>query len=231
MKLSRWNRQPGEEREKVAIIAGDPSYKDAPFDDDTWEIWCCNSMWHLCKDAFGDFRADRWFEMHPEEKQTDEEMKAIQECPVPIYHLGDFGKRQAPNGRTYPIDDILDEFPYRYFTCTFAYQIALALHDGFTMIGLFGVELDRGTSRERMVEKACVEFWIGVALGMGVKVITPEGSRLCTQSKLYGYEYDEEVAEVNSLIDGLFFRRIQELERQGLAERIAIDSEWNVGNA
>lgn len=231
MKISRWNKKSNEARGKVAIVAGDQSYSLAPFDDDEWEIWSCNSMWNLCKDSLGDFRADRWFEMHPMSVQTEDELKAIRRCPIPIYHLGDAKSEQAPLGVTYPIEAILKKFPYRYFTCTFAYQIALALHAGFSMIGLFGVELDRGTARERLVEKACVEFWVGIALGAGVKVITPEESRLCTQSHFYGYNYHEEVAEVNGIVDGLFFRRIQELEKTGLAERIPLDGHWQEGNA
>lgn len=231
MKMSRWHQRLGEHRSKVAIIACDPSNSFAPFDSNEWAVWGCNSMWNICRDSFGDFRADRWFEMHPMSVQTDAELSAIFQCPIPIYHLGDAKFDKAPLGVPYPIEAILNKFPYRYFTCTFAYQIALAIHEGFTTIGLFGVELDQGTARERMVEKACVEFWIGVARGAGVNVVLPEGSRLCTQSKLYGYDYHEEVDEVNGIVDGLFFRRIQELERSGLAERIPIDGHWQEGNA
>lgn len=240
MKLSLWNAitsiRDGNvfvatPREKVAIIAADPSYSLAPFEDNEWEVWGCNSMWHLCRDSKGRFRADRWFEMHPMSVQTEEELRAINLCPIPLYHLGDADGIQAPSGVAYPLEKVLAQFPYRYFTCTFAYQIALAMHEGFTTIGLFGVELDRGTARERMVEKACVEFWIGLALGAGINVITPDGSRLCAQEHLYGYEYHKEVEEVNSIIDGLFFRRIQELEKSGLAERVSVDGHWQEGNA
>ncbi len=233
MKLSRYRAGILEikRRNKVAIIAADPSFSQAPFNDREWEVWGCNSLWNFCKDKHGDFRADKWFEMHPMSVQTPEELRAIHDCPIPIYHLGDATQEQAPHGTTYPLPEILEVFPYQYFTCTFAYQIALALYQGFTTIGLFGVELDHGTARERMVEKACVEFWIGIALGSGVQVATPEGSRLAHQSNRYGYDYHEEVDEVNGLVDGLFFRRIQELEQKGLAERICSDGHWQEGNA
>lgn len=240
MKLSRYNTKAvikdgrviyTPRREKVAIIAADPSYVMAPFDNADWEVWGCNSLWHFCGDSVGEFRADRWFEMHPMSVQTDKELDAIKSCPIPIYHLSDATKEHAPKGIPYPLETVTEKLPYHYFTCTFAYQIALAIYEGFTTIGLFGVELDKGTSRERTVEKACVEFWIGIALGSGIHVITPDGSRLCSQNKLYGYDYHQEVDEVNGIIDGIFFRRVTELEQSGLAERIPIDTNWQEGNA
>ena len=208
-------------RRKVAIIAADPSYQEAPFNDDTWEVWGCNSLWALCKDKYGNFRADRWFEMHPMSVQTKEEEAAIRYCPIPIYMV----ERTMPEGSNcvpYPFKAVQQAFPYRYFTCTFAYQIALALWQGFTTIGLFGVELDQGTSRERTVEKACVEFWLGVAIGMGIEVGVPESSKLMWQDRLYGYDYHAEVEEVSTIVDGIFFRRIQELEAKGCVQRMDI---------
>lgn len=231
MKLSRYNRKPYTPRKKVAIIAADPSYVEAPFNDPEWEIWSCNSLWNICKDTHGDFRADRWFEMHPMSVQTPEEMKAIQRCPIPIYHLGDATTEQAPLGVEYPIVSVYKQFPYNYFTCTFAYQIALAMKIGFTTIGLYGVELDRGTARERAIEKPCVEFWIGLAIGYSIHIITPPTSRLANQTHRYGYDYHEEVDEVNGIVDGILFRRFEELEQKGLASRIEIQDTWKDGNA
>jgi hypothetical protein len=219
-------------RSKVAIIAADPSYIQAPFDDHEWEVWGCNSLWKYCQDDKGYFRADRWFEMHPLSVQTPAEMDAIRACPVPIYLLGD-DHRQAPHGVPYPYRQVHAQFPYDYFTCTFAYQIALALHEGFTTIGLYGVELDRGTSRERTVEKACVEFWMGVAIGMGVEIDTPVTSRLGIQGMRYGYEYHEEMQAVNNIVDGIFFERLRELEKTGCVERFNLDEPMGLleGNA
>lgn len=187
---------------KVAIIGATDSCKDAPFDDPSWEIWGCNSLWKLCRDSSQQFRADRWFELHPMSVQTEEELIAIRVCPVPIYTLTDESS-WAPNSVVFPILDILKRFPYRYFTCTFAYQIALALHEGFSEIGLYGVDLSFGTARERVVEKACVEFWAGVACGVGVNIRFPSRQPICNQRYLYGYDYHDEISEVNKIMDGV----------------------------
>ena len=210
-------------RSKVGIIAANESFAIAPFSDPEWEIWGCNSLWRYCRDEHGLFRADRWFEMHPMSVQTVQEEADIWACPVPIYLLDVGTETFPPHGIEYPLEAVLARFPYHYFTCTFAYQIALALHEGFTTIGLFGVELNKGTSRERIVEKACVEFWMGLALGQGVKVIIPDDSALANQSALYGYEYAQEVDEVNGIVDGIFFQRLQELERTGAVQKIPMN--------
>ena len=221
-------------REHVAIIAANHSYANAPFNNPDWEIWGCNSLWNYCRDQFGDFRADRWFELHPLSVQTKEEMKAIESCPVPIYLLE---PSSSPKSIEYPLGDVLLHFPYNYFTCTFAYQIALAMHEGFKTIGLFGVDLDTGTARERTVEKACVEFWMGLALGSGVRIALHDQSKLAHQDNLYGYRYHDEMQEVNDVVDGIVFERLRELEATGKAHRIDLsgslieDSENWKGNA
>lgn len=207
-------------RSKVALIGANPSYAQAPFDDPNWEIWGCNSLWSCCRDSRGLFRADRWFELHPMSVQTEDELRAIHACPVPIYLLDMRDTFTVKNAIMYPLGEIINRFKTRYFTCTFAYQIALALSESVTDIGLYGIELAYGTARERTVEKACVEFWIGVAKGIGVAVHLPQYSYLCRQENLYGYHYYEEVDEVNSIVDGIVGVRMLELERQGDAVQV-----------
>lgn len=191
-------------RKKVAIIGANSTVKYAPLDDPEWEIWGCNSLWRYAMNRGGEFKATRWFELHPMDVQTEAELKAIAECPVPIYTLKDESS-WAPFSRVYPLEDVMEKLPWRYFTCTFAYQIALAIKEGFSTIGLFGVELWQGTPRERFVERACVEFWIGVAAGMKIDFVLPEGTRMAYQNPLYGYDYHTEMQYVNQQLDALVY--------------------------
>lgn len=198
-------------RRKVAIVGGGKTRTAAPFDSYDWEIWACNSMWSICRDKAGCFRADRWFEMHPMSVQTPEEMKAIHNCPVPLYTLERLEQDECPNSVRYPLEQIMGRFKRPYFNNTIAYQIALAIHEQFSTIGLFGIDMD-GTSREAICEKACVEYWIGIALGAGIQVDLPKGSSLATQEYLYGYNYHEEVKEVDGIKDravGMYMREMQ----------------------
>ncbi len=70
--------------------------------------------------------------------------------------------------------------------------IALAVEEGFGEIGLFGVDLNLGTARERTLERLCVLWWLGYAQGKGVKVTVPFGSSLLDHPLRYGYDYHTE---------------------------------------
>ncbi len=197
-------------RNKVAIIGATPSYKEAPFNDPSWEVWSCNSLWRCCSDSEGLFRGDRWFEMHPMDVQTAEELELIQRCPIPIYTLED-ETSHVPNSVRFPLERIRERIQHGYFTCTFAYQIALAIVEGFKEIGLYGVELGYGTPRERLVEKPCVEFWMGLAWGRGIKISIPDSSTLAQHRYNYGYEYDDELAYVDQQVSAFMKVRDEEV--------------------
>lgn len=187
-------------RRKVAIVCNHPLTKyDAPLDDPTWEVWSLNSV--LPIDSAGAIRADRWFELHPLEAQTKAEMQFLEELRVPVYMFDVYPT--IPCSVRYPMERIEQHFgvqpggPGDFFSCTMAYQIALAIMEGFLAIGLYGVELDRGSDRERTVERAAVCYWLGVARGMGIQVVIPEASTLLQHPVRYGYDYDGEIAWTN----------------------------------
>lgn len=181
---------------KVALVGASMLGDDPPpieDDDEDWEVWGCNSLWRKHLDSQGRFRADRWFEMHPLSAQTDQEMQDMSDCPVPLYVLY---KMFIPQSVVYPLEDIRKRFGERdYFTVTFAYQIALALLEGYKEIGLWGVELWQGSTRETRIEFPCLMYWLGLARGMGVKITLPSYSKLLWHEHLYGYDYDEDVRQ------------------------------------
>ena len=72
-----------------------------------------------------------------------------------------------------------------YFTSSIAYMIAVALLDGFQEIAIYGVNLAIGD--EWFYQKACAEWWIGLAEGKGVAVYVPSASALLKQYARYGY--------------------------------------------
>lgn len=181
-------------RKKVAIIGSQREYVPEPMlNSDEWEVWGCNSLWRHARDSRDRFRADRWFELHPLSVQTEDELRRMRECPIPIYVLEWTGQEQAMRAAVrYPIEQVMRLWPIGYFTCTFAYEIALALLEGFEEIGLFGCELSYGSPRERTFERACVEFWIGLAAGLRRKIHLPPRTTLCKHPYLYGYDYASE---------------------------------------
>jgi len=80
-------------------------------------------------------------------------------------------------------------------------QIAWALAEGYTEIGLWGIDLDLGTHRERLVEKPCVEYWLGLAEGRGVKLTLPRESTMLHRPYVYGLDYENEKANIERVVD------------------------------
>ncbi len=184
-------------RRGIVIYGAGLGHEYAPLEDGQWEVWGLNVIPPI--DSKGQLRADRWFEMHQRHAQSDDDMRWIAQCPCPIYVPSDL-LNASPNAVTYPLERMEALFGGGYWTCTFAYQIALALSEGYRNIGLFGVELSWGTARERTVEYACVSWWMGMAQGMGAKIYVPRGSMLGRHRYRYGLEYDEEKTYVEKYL-------------------------------
>lgn len=184
------------EHTKVAIIGANYRRDLAPWEETASpESWC---WWAL--NEIPQPRMDRHFELHPMEVQSARELAWLAACTVPCYLLTP--DPRVPSGIGYPLEWVLERTGgRRYFTCTFAFQIALALAEGFKEIGLWGVDLDLGTARERLVEKPCVEYWLGLAEGRGVNILLPSGSTLLSRDFQYGYDYHDELAAMNRVCD------------------------------
>lgn len=169
---------------KVALIGSADSIRDAPWSDPSWEIWAHTSSWKFCQ------RVDRWFELHDETRVN--ERKAwhpdyhswLKTVTVPVYM-----QRKVKGIRasvTYPKARALAEFPH-YFTSQAAWMVALALMEGVTHLGFFGIHY--GYLTEYAAQRAGCEFWMGVAVGRGVQLVVPERSPLLKEPPaLYGYE-------------------------------------------
>lgn len=186
-------------REKVAIVgAASLTRYLAPLDDPTWEIWAMNSMRHIGRSGL---RADRCFEMHPLSIQSAADWDFLRDPPAPVYMFDVYP--EVPLSVRFPMDRIEEAFdvgpgrPGDLFACTMAYQVALAILEGFKTIGFFGIELDRGLARERTIERTSVAWWCGFAQGRGVEVRLPFWSTLLTHPMRYGYDFPGEMNWVN----------------------------------
>ena len=199
----------GERRRRVAITGAGKSLRDLPWHDDTWEIWGINNFWNAMRDPEGRLRADRWFELHPPttDIQDPHDMTWLRACPVPIYTTEPFPAN--PLAVVFPVGELARV--YRdYFSCTFAYQIALAIHEGFEELAIHGLELAYGTQREATVERACVDWWLGYAEGRGMRVSVPEGDHVAKHWARYGFDYWTEANLVKDYVGSLVGRKVAE---------------------
>lgn len=172
---------PSLKKEAVAIVGTSPASREmANRESPEVEIW---GLYH-CRTFLK--RMDRVFEIH-NQKQIDfsedsERGEWFRTRDVPVYvSQPDHG---LPTGILYPFVEI--GFRFRdYWSNTIAYMIALAVHEGFKEIHIWGVDMAMGT--EYAHERPCVEFWLGLAAGCGIVVTVPDSSPLLkTSNGTYG---------------------------------------------
>ena len=182
--------EPREGQKKVAIIGFAESWKQAPWSDESIEMWALNEFWKYAP------RWNRWFELHDAETlgstsrdMTEGEQKRhiewlSRDHGKPIYMQPQFvGK--FPNAVAYPLDQMIAEFG-RYFTSSIGYMLAMAISEGYTWIGLYGVDL--ASDVEYPHQRPNTEYLVGLARGRGIHVEIASGSAINKSSFLYGYE-------------------------------------------
>lgn len=181
---------------KVAIVGTAPSsVDDAPYQDDSWQIWSLGCNAGRIK------RFNKWFELHSMEVLTstnsiDKErtqffQKIGSDLVVSKYNP------IFPDATIYPKDEIVEEFG-NYFTSSIAWMIALALKEGATEIGLWGIDMIGDC--EYSYQRACCEYMLGIAKGRGVKVFVSPKSPVLRAARMYAFEYDGLSAEIQRRI-------------------------------
>lgn len=175
----------------VAILGFFGNRAEAPLDDPSFEIWGLNQLYQVYSD---ELRWDRWFEMHALDflkKWNPPYVEWLKAQPAgrPIYMQEHHD--EIPASVRYPrqeVNDFLSKsfgFSYDYFTSTFSYQMALALYDRFSTIGIYGMGLVE--DGECYFERSGLEYLIGIAQGSGVRVLLESGSPLLKIHYVYGY--------------------------------------------
>jgi hypothetical protein len=139
---------------KVILVAKGMGWKDAPLEGEIWGIcqWIKGRPANRIIDMndyslWGDFEA-----------QMDKlSRRKAKDKGIPYYDLSN-----------YPLDKIIEFFGVDYFSSTVDFAIALAIYEGFTEIDMYGVNMQNET--EYAYQKAGADFWVGQALGRGIKV-------------------------------------------------------------
>lgn len=178
---------------KVALCGShSASLVDAPWADPSWEFWG-----HASSRSWYSRPMDRYFDLHPRAcwtrggKKSAAYPKWLAKNTIPIFMQDRY--EGVPASLKYPKGRILLEFrdARPYFTNHTAWMIALALTEGVTTLGLFGINY--GTESEYVIQRGSAEYWIGRAAGRGVQVILPEQCTLLRDpAPLYGYESHDE---------------------------------------
>ena len=167
---------------------------DCPYDA---EVWAVNDGYLTSKRIDKLFLTDVWSEFSVDDLN---DAKAKFGCEI----IASCPSLDGLAVTLYPIEEILQKFKTRFFTNTICYMIAYALHKGYKRIRLYGVDMMTHTAY--IHEKGGVEFWMGVALGMGVEVLNTKGSATGkpVDGKLYGHWGDK--AEKVRELEKSFYR-------------------------
>lgn len=186
----------GRKRSKVCIVGYAPNSRHlAWYNDPDCEIWGVNQVSRFIP------REDRHFQIHKDWEDAahwapnTDQRKWIETAPIPTYMIAHDPSLQ--NSVTFPVEWVKEQLGLAgdkdipnsgldYFTSSIAFMYALAIAEGFSEIGIYGIDLIIG--REYFFEKSCVEFYMGMAHAKGISIHRPENSALLWQSHRYGYE-------------------------------------------
>ena len=182
---------------RIAIVGTAGSWKQAPFDNPSVEIWSLNDAYRM--DGFR--RAERWYDFHPLDKYYFVPMNKQNQPATPIYaHQIPIDQYVRPEGhldwlatqripvylhpgyatqhppaatwpQAHPFPRVAIEAHFgRYFTSSPAWMLAHAVMEGSKDIEIYGIHL--ATEHEYIDQRPNFEFLIGCILGSGKRTIT-----------------------------------------------------------
>lgn len=171
------------------------------------EVWGLNQLYQIWPEISD--RWTRWFEMHDFDfmkKWKPAYIDWLAKQTRPIYMQKHHP--EIPASVEYPraeINAFLGQrfgFSHDYFTSSFSYMLAVALHEHFEKVGLYGIGLIE--DGECIYERAGLEYLVGIAQGSGVSVTFGKASPMLKIAYVYGYtEPRMRVADVAPVCDFL----------------------------
>ena len=196
--------QPEVAKPKRVAIVGFSSHKtEAPYKDESWEIWGLNDLYESIP------RWNRWFEMHSDKQIADygtrktgaPYLEGLAKLGIPVFMQKP--RAEVPLSVEYPIKRVVEVFG-DYFTNSISYMIALAIMEQYEEIGVYGVDMAQDS--EYGHQRPSCEYMIGYARGRGIKVFLPKTCDLVKMRFMYGYEDEMRTAwdaRVKEIYDGV----------------------------
>jgi len=208
---------------KIAIVGtAEPSSSDVErLYGSRFEIWGLNQL-YITLPRVEKF-ATAWFQLHDDCAILQRDYKTIDwmaRQKFPIYMIEKH--KDVPASVKYPKSEIVEAFG-TYFTNAIAWMLALAIHKEPDEIHLYGC--DMSTKDEYAVQRPCLEYFIGIARGAGIRVYIPPSSDLLKSSRLYGFEEANHLTEkstANIALNNQKNRELTALMTQKRDERMTL---------
>lgn len=195
------------ENKKVAIVGWASATRDkAPFKDESFDVWGCNELGKYIQGH----RWTAWFQLHSRAEMLrlcPDRLEWLAAQTVPVYVFEPFP--EVPKAILYPHEQICQQFR-PYFNSTVDWMIALAIVRGYKEIHLYGVEM--AMDAEWSHQKPSCSYWMGLAEGMGIKIVIPDGCSLLKVAYVYGLETAPE--EAGPIPESLLRERLQVSEKK-----------------
>jgi hypothetical protein len=133
----------------------------------------------------------------------------LKTSPVPV--VTSRAHEDFPALQEFPLQEILSLHPTGYFNSTAAYTIAYAVwrqhaHRDIAKISIFGMDFTYPNAHDAEKGRACVEFWLGIAVSAGIQLSMPKTTSLmdalAPQAERF-YGYDTLDLAISRSIDGV----------------------------
>jgi hypothetical protein len=181
---------------KIAIVGLGSSYADyvsariaSQHFDEVWGINCIGAIIHV----------DKTFMMDPVSRFLDTENAGTQTGvareflskntkPVITCQLDD----RISYLELFPLKEVATDLGFCYFNNTVAYAVAYAIWSKVETLCLYGIDYTYKNVSMAESGRACVEFWLAIAVSKGIKIEVAHNSTLLDTNvpdneKLYGY--------------------------------------------
>lgn len=158
------------------------------------EVWGINSLGDV-------FNCDRIFHMDDVRIQ---EIRAAERPDSNIAKMLNWMRRHPgpiytsrvhpdyPGLVPFPLQEVCGRFNQAYFNSTAAYAVAYAVFLGVKRLEVYGNDFTYPNAHHAEKGRACVEFWLGIAVSLGIDVKVPHTSSLldacAAHERLYGYD-------------------------------------------
>ncbi len=151
-------------KDKVILVGKGYEWWKYPKNDPDYEVWGINDV------IMKEISMDLMFNIHKVEDYSEVEMsctKLASALGIPIIMTEEY--KHLPTSIRFPLEEAMKDFDTDYYMTGIAFMFAYAIYKGYKQIDCYGINM-RGADEQYKNARACVEFWIGFAMGRGIKV-------------------------------------------------------------
>ena len=174
---------------KIAILGTCPSRVLAPVGDLSWDIWTIgpggknSNRWSALFEIHGKGTWPEGFAEYLQELKAEKPPKRIfTEDPMPDW----------PANVVYPKEQLFQKYGRKWFSSSISYAMALALEEGVTDLGIYGIDLESG--EEYVHQYHGCRYFLDLARLAGVNIHIPGGCGLLRDPLPYPNSYESHLA-------------------------------------